>query len=121
MNQSPQQQQQQKQHQKFQKIAENSENLPKIRRKFLKKKVFFEALISHCYHIVSRKNPHIVSISYQVKKKAYRPGVLSRVKHLSHIDQTICKNDQNSEVIQLFDTYNQIFVEGNLSYPKYLG
>jgi len=47
--------------------------------------------------------------------------VLSRVKHLSHIDQTICKNDQNSEVIQLFDTYNQIFVEGNLSYPKYLG
>ena len=48
MNQSPQQQQQQqRQRRKFQKIAENSENLPKIRQKFLKKKVFFEALISY--------------------------------------------------------------------------
>ena len=71
---------------KFQKFAENSENSPKIRRKFaensenspkilkirqkfLKKKVFFEALIS--YRIVSyrKKNPHIVSISYRIKKK----------------------------------------------------
>ena len=54
---------------KFQKFAENSENSPKIRRKFLKKKVFFEALIS--YRIVSyrEKNPHIVSISYRIEKK----------------------------------------------------
>ena len=66
MNQSPQQQQQRR---KFQKFAENSENLPKIRRKFLKKKVFFEALILYRYRIVSRKNPHIVSISYRVEKK----------------------------------------------------
>ena len=66
MNQSPQQQQQRR---KFQKFAENSENLPKFRWKFLKKKVFFEALIS--YRIVSyrEKNPHIVSISYRVEKK----------------------------------------------------
>ena len=52
--------------------AENSKNSPKIlkiRRKFLKKKVFFEALIS--YRIVSyrEKNPHIVSISYRIEKK----------------------------------------------------
>merc|ERR1712107_977611 len=53
-------------------FAENSENSPKIlkiRRKFLKKKVFFEALIS--YRIVSyrEKNPNIVSISYRIEKK----------------------------------------------------
>ena len=59
MNQSPQQQQQQRR--KFQKFAKNSENLPKICRKFLKKKVFFEALISYRYRIVSRKKPNIVS------------------------------------------------------------
>jgi len=69
---------------KFQKISENSENSPKIQkthepkssttttapkipkicRKFLKKKVFFEALIT--YHIISyqEKKLHIVSISY---------------------------------------------------------
>jgi len=74
---------------KFQKISENSENSPKIQkthepkssttttapkipkicRKFLKKKVFFEALIT--YHIISyqEKKPHIVSISYRVEKK----------------------------------------------------
>ena len=69
MNQSPQQQQQQQQRRKFQKFAENSENFLKIRRKFLKKKVFFEALIS--YRIVSyrEKTPNIVSISYRVEKK----------------------------------------------------
>ena len=53
-------------------FAENSKKSPKIlkiRRKFLKKKVFFEALIS--YRIVSyrEKNPHIVSISYRIEKK----------------------------------------------------
>merc|ERR1711873_374081 len=66
MNQSRQQLQQRR---KFQKFAKNSENSPKIRRKFLKKKVFFEALIS--YRIVSyrEKNPHIVSISYRIEKK----------------------------------------------------
>merc|ERR1712109_188968 len=69
MNQSRQQQQQRR---KFQKFAENSKNSPKIlkiRRKFLKKKVFFEALIS--YRIVSyrKKNPHIVSLSYRIEKK----------------------------------------------------
>ena len=57
--------------------AENSKNSPKIlkiRRKFLKKKVFFEALIS--YRIVSyrEKNPHIVSISYRVEKKLIATG-----------------------------------------------
>ena len=41
MNQSPQQQQQQQQRRKFQKFAENSEILPKIRGKFLKKKGLF--------------------------------------------------------------------------------
>ena len=59
MNQSP-----QKQRRQFQKFAENSESMPKIRQKFLKKKVFFEALIS--YRIVSyrikEKNPNNVSI-----------------------------------------------------------
>ena len=57
--------------------AENSKNSPKIlkiRRKFLKKKVFFEALIS--YRIVSyrEKNPHIVSISYRIEKKHIATG-----------------------------------------------
>ena len=54
---------------KFWKFAENSPKILKIRQKFLKKKVFFEALIS--YRIVSyrKKNPHIVSISYRIKKK----------------------------------------------------
>ena len=54
--------------------ADNSKNSPKIlkiRRKFLKKKVFFEALISYRYRIISRKNPNIVSS----RKKAYRPRV----------------------------------------------
>ena len=62
MNQSPQQQQQQRR--KFQKFAENSENLPKNRGKFLKKKVFFEALITYRYCIVSRKKP-----SYRIESK----------------------------------------------------
>merc|ERR1711872_1024781 len=62
---------------KFQKFSENSKNSPKIlkiRRKFLKKKVFFEALIS--YRIVSyrEKNPHIVSISYRIEKKLIATG-----------------------------------------------
>ena len=65
MNQSPQKQQQQ-QRRKFQKFAENSENLPKICRKFLKKKVIFEAKISYRYRIES--------------KKAYRSGVTTRKK-----------------------------------------
>ena len=64
---------------KFRKFSENSENSQKflkIRRKFwkfaensLKRRSFYEALIS--YRIVSyrEKNPHIVSISYRVKKK----------------------------------------------------
>ena len=66
MNQSPQQQQQRR---KFQKIAENSENLPKIRRKFLKKKVFFEALIS--YRIVLRKKTQYRIDIVSSRKKAY--------------------------------------------------
>ena len=37
--------------------AEKSKKSPKIRRKFLKKKVFFETLISYRYCIVSRKKP----------------------------------------------------------------
>ena len=54
---------------KIPKIRQKFRNSPKIRRKFLKKKVFFEALIS--YRIVSyrEKNPHIVSISYRMEKK----------------------------------------------------
>merc|ERR1712107_813500 len=58
------------------KFSENSPKILKIRRKFLKKKVFFEALIS--YRIVSyrEKNPHIVSISYRIEKKAYRYSVV---------------------------------------------
>merc|ERR1712107_704586 len=55
-------------------FSENSKNSPKILkicRKFLKKKFFFEALIS--YRIVSyrEKNPNIVSISisYRIEKK----------------------------------------------------
>ena len=61
MNQSPQQQQQQRR--KFQKFAENSKN-SKICRKFLNKKVFFEAIILYCYRIVSRKKP-----SYRIESK----------------------------------------------------
>ena len=64
---------------KFRKFSENSENSQKflkIRRKFwkfaensLKRRSFYEALIS--YRIVSyrEKNPHIVSISYRIEKK----------------------------------------------------
>ena len=60
--------------------AENSKNLPKIpknlkiRWKFLKKKVFFEALLWYGYRIVLRKNPHIVSIWYRVEKKLITQG-----------------------------------------------
>ena len=63
MNQSPQQQQQQ-QRRKFQKIAKNSENLPKICRKFLKKKVFFEALI--LYRIEKKT---LISYRYRIESK----------------------------------------------------
>mgnify|MGYP003328900536 CR=1 FL=1 len=66
-------------------FAENSENSPKIlkiRRKFLKKKVFFEALIS--YRIVSyrEKNPHIVSISYRIEKKLIATQCTQQYYHL---------------------------------------
>ena len=78
---------------KIQKISENSPKFQKIRRNFRKfaeisenspkipqKKVFSEALISYRYRIVSRKNPNIVSISYQVEKKlialhCLQPGI----------------------------------------------
>ena len=56
---------------KFRKFSENSENLPKFLktcRKFLKKKVFSEALIS--YRIEKK-----TLISYRVGKKAYRSWV----------------------------------------------
>ena len=69
MNQSRQQQQQRR---KFQKFAENSENLPKIRRKFLKEKVFFEALVSYR---IEKKNPYIVAISDRVEKSLSPRGV----------------------------------------------
>jgi len=61
MNQSPQQQQQRR---KFQKFAENSENLPKFRWKFLKKKVFFEALVS--YRIEKKT---LISYRYRIESK----------------------------------------------------
>merc|ERR1712113_1030171 len=67
MNQSRQQQQQRR---KFQKFAENSKNSPKIlkiRRKFLKKKVFFEALIS--YRIVSYRKKTLISYRYRIESK----------------------------------------------------
>ena len=44
----------------------------KICRKFLKKKVFFEALISYRYHIVSRKKPYYRIDIVSSQKKAYR-------------------------------------------------
>ena len=76
MNQSRQQLQQRR---KFQKFAKNSENSPKIRRKFLKKKVFFEALIS--YRIVSyreRKPSYRIDI-VSSRKKAYRSSLITIV------------------------------------------
>ena len=76
MNQSPQQQQQQQQRRKFQKFAEN---LPKIRRKFLKKKVFFEALIS--YRIEKKT---LISYRYRIEsKKTYRSSLMSTPLPLS--------------------------------------
>ena len=69
---------------KFRKFSENSENSQKflkIRRKFwkfaensLKRRSFYEALIS--YRIVSyrEKNPHIVLISYRIEKKHIATG-----------------------------------------------
>ena len=58
--------------------AENSNNSPKIRKfwKFLKKKVFFEALISYLYRIVSRKKPAYRIDTVSSRKKAYHPGVI---------------------------------------------
>ena len=72
MNQSP-QQQQQYQRRKFQKIAQNSENFLKMLRKFLKKKVFFEALISYRYRIVSRKKPSYRIDIVSSRKKGLSP------------------------------------------------
>ena len=65
-----QQQQQLQQRRKFQKFAEKSENLPK----FLKKKVFFKALIS--YRIVSRKKPSYRINIVSSQKKAYRSSLV---------------------------------------------
>ena len=50
--------------------------IPKIRRKFLKKKVFFEALISYRYRIVSRKKPSYRIDIVSSRKKAYRSWVI---------------------------------------------
>ena len=83
---------------KFRKFPENSENpwtkvlnnnnnvenskkslkipkILKIRRKFLKKKVFFEALILYRYRIVSRKKTSYRIDIVSSPKKAYRSGV----------------------------------------------
>ena len=65
MNQSPQQQRR-----KVQKFAEN---LLKVCRKFLKKKVFFEALISYRYRIVSRKKPSYRIDIVSSRKKGLSP------------------------------------------------
>ena len=53
---------------------------------------------------------------------------LTRLKFLSQIDQNICtKNDQNSVFVseavhgEIIIWNNQIFEEGYLSHPKYLG
>ena len=72
MNQRRQQQQQRR---KFQKIAENSENSPKIRWKFLKKKVFSEAKILYWYRIVSNKKAKYRIDIVSSRKNAYRSGV----------------------------------------------
>ena len=57
----------------------------------------------------------------------WRAG-LTRLKFLSLIDQNICKkNDQNSAFVseavhgEIIIWNNQIFEEGYLSHPKYLG
>ena len=59
--------------------------------------------------------------------KNWRAG-LTRLKFLSLIDQNICKkNDQNSVFVseavhgEMIIWNNQIFEEGYLSHPKYLG
>ena len=52
-------------------FAKNSPKILKIRQKFLKKKVFFEALISY-----REKNPNIVSILYRVEKKLIAQGCM---------------------------------------------
>ena len=67
--------------------------IPKICQKYLKKKVFFEALISYRYRILSRKNSHIVSISYWVEKKLIAQGcsehtlntLWQNLKNISHL------------------------------------
>ena len=62
--------------------AENSKKSPKIPkilkicRKFLKKKVFFEALISYRYRIVWRKKPSYRIDIVSSRKKAYRSWVM---------------------------------------------
>ena len=51
----------------------------KIRQKFIKKKVFFEALISYRYRIVSRKKPSYRIDIVSSRKKAYRSGVVIKL------------------------------------------
>jgi len=53
---------------------------------------------------------------------------LTRLKFLSHIDQIICKNDYQNTIFvsealpgEIIIWNNQIFEEGYLSHPKYLG
>ena len=67
---------------KFRKYFVISENLPKIRQKFLKKKVFFEALIS--YRIVSRKKPSYRIDIVSNRKKAYRYWLVQCMKAQHH-------------------------------------
>ena len=59
--------------------------------------------------------------------KNWRAG-LTRLKFLSHIDQIICKNNYQNIVFvsealhgEITIWNNQIFEEGYLSHPKYLG
>ena len=85
--------------------AENSKNSPKIlkiRRKFLKKKVFFEALIS--YRIVSyrEKNPHIVSISYRIEKKLIATQWPREPPDFGHWNKTYTWNGTMGDKLRVF-------------------
>ena len=79
------------------------------------------------YFDLAQKNYDFLHQICDFKGKNWRAG-LRRLKFLSLIDQNICKkNDQNSVFLsealhgEIIFWNNQIFEEGYLSHPKYLG
>ena len=79
------------------------------------------------YFELAQKNYDFLHQICDFKGKNWTAG-LTRLKFLSLIDQNICKkNDQNSVFVseavhgEIIIWNNQIFEEGYLSHPKYLG